>query len=66
MCCKGHHQQGLEPWGGGHSQRCGCGMHSPPFLSKTKRIEALKKHAEHLKEKAQDIENHIDELNQEK
>jgi hypothetical protein len=66
MCCKGHHQSGHGPWVGGHGQRCGCGMYSSPFLSKKKKIEILKKHQAHLKEKIQDIEDYIEELKQAK
>ena len=67
MCCTPHNPHGANKEMGA-MQCCGpttCGpMHG--FWSKKKRVEALEKYLEQLREQVQDIEEYITELRKDK
>lgn len=49
--------------GAGHGAGCGCSCnHQGVFLSKKKKVEALKKHLSLLEERAEDLREYIKEI----
>jgi hypothetical protein len=64
MCCHAETHHPMGNWDKHHIRHginCGCGI-GPQFLSKKKKIEALKKYLAQLREQVEDVEAYIAEL----